>query len=82
MRALGVKENSDEDYNSLISSTDGIYLQNIYSEQLEAVIKYLYYLEDPENNPLDIPQEFSGLMNLFETAEYLGLDQMKIDITL
>ncbi|CDW82632.1 UNKNOWN [Stylonychia lemnae] len=82
MRALQIKDNSDEDYNSLISTTDGIYLQNINSDQLETVIKYLYNIDDPEKHKFEMPQQFNVLMNLFETAEYLGLDQMKVQITL
>lgn len=74
MRALQVKDNSDEDYNSLISTTDGIYLQNINSDQLETVIKYLYNIDDADKHKFEMPTAFNVLMNLFETAEYLGLD--------
>ena len=30
----------------------------------------------------EMPSEFGKLMNLFETAEYFGLDRMKVDVTL
>ena len=37
-------------------------------------------MDDEDKNPFTMPTDFRVLMNLFETAEYLGMDQMKIDI--
>lgn len=39
-------------------------------------------MDDSEKHPFTMPTDFRILMNLFETAEYLGMDKMKIDITL
>lgn len=81
MGALQVRD-EEQDFNSLMSSTDGIYLQNINSEQLEKVIEYLYFVDDSSKHSFTAPEDFKQLMNLFETAEYLDMDKMKVHITL
>lgn len=45
------------------------------------MIEYLHYLEAPESaKDLVIPDDFMTQVELFETAEYLGLDDLKIKI--
>jgi hypothetical protein len=74
---------SSQLYQSL-TYTDGIYLQNISGDQLKLVIDYLYYVDDQQNeeakNEFTVPQDFFTQVELFETAEYLGLDDLKIRV--
>lgn len=37
-------------------------------------------MDDPLTHKFEMPQSFDVLMNLFETAEYLGIEKMKIDV--
>jgi len=80
MKALQVKFNTEDTYNSAMSSTDGIYLRNISGDQLDHVIKYLYFIDDPIANKFTFSTDFNQLMTLFETSEYLAIDKMKIDL--
>jgi hypothetical protein len=45
------------------------------------VIDYLSYIDSPDTaKELVIPDDFSAQVELFENAEYLGLDDLKIKI--
>lgn len=44
------------------------------------MIKYLYFIDDPQNHKFDFPTDFNNLMNLFETSEYFAIDKMRIDL--
>jgi hypothetical protein len=47
---------------------------------LKIIIDYLYHKDDPEKYPTwVIPEQFNALIELFETAEYLGLDDLKVE---
>jgi|LauGreDrversion4_2_1035121.scaffolds.fasta_scaffold127554_2 hypothetical protein len=79
MTVLQGKDTTDTDPYQSLTYTDGIYLQNINGEQLKQVITYLYNLDNPDQNkPMEIPTDFIPQMELFETAEYLGLDDLRV----
>jgi hypothetical protein len=81
MQVLQQRETSESDQYQSLTYTDGIYLQNINGDQLEQVIDFLYHLDSPGTKPdVVIPQEFSEQLELFETAEYLGLDDLKVRV--
>jgi hypothetical protein len=81
MQVLQQRETSESDQYQSLTYTDGIYLQNINGDQLEQVIDFLYHLDSPSTKPdVVIPQEFSEQLELFETAEYLGLDDLKVRV--
>lgn len=39
-------------------------------------------MDDSSKHSFTVPEGFLSLVNLFETAEYLDMDKMKVDITL
>jgi hypothetical protein len=50
---------------------------------LALIIDYLYHVDNPEKCPnLVLPTEFQGLVDMFETAEYLGMDDLKMKLIL
>lgn len=51
---------------------------------LQHIITFLYHVDDPDNKPnLDMASfDFSVLVDLFETAEYLGMDDLKSKVIL
>ena len=45
------------------------------------MIDYLSYLDNPDTaKDLEIPDDFPTQVELFENAEYLGLDDLKIKV--
>ena len=79
MRTLQLKSDYDSVQYQSLTYTDGIYLQNIGGDQLKLVIDYLTYLDNSETNEeMVMPTNIESQIELFETAEYLGLDELKV----